>query len=642
MNAARGAGRLRHVVYALAIKELRESSAALIAGSFIFIGLPVLWTALYWLVDPASEIVAGLATQTFTLCAWLFAPVLAAQAVCRDWGRPVGEFLLARPVSARLAMLVKGVVTFAIILSLVAAVVLLEALIRSFDNPAAISVRLSDAAIAASCVTFWIAFGAAAVTRDTFRSVLLAVFMLVLVTLAPLLSARFSWLAAETGMWPTTDGRMWVIAPFARAVVMGISALGLLAALYGAGSPRAMKITTRAIAWAIALAMLLLFPMAMSEIGNDVSQVTTRWLPSRHGVMNWKTAAGKSRIAILRDEGEVLLFEFTEQGEVIDAPAREDDKGRLWLLHFGPNDGALLVFDESENLHVITSMRYQSAPADQRATFRSINWDTHRTEGSAKLALPDSVSSADFVWVADAAIEDRQLIVLYGSPVNGESTNRTEPTRVMLAVYDLDGENGPSLTSVSEIGYAPAWPQYSFDRRLSRGADGRMYVVGKDGGLPISAAPPEAGYDRFGYVEEPFFRTYGQFVIRRSLTAASTRSGLRVLQGPGTRKDRGAYYDENGRGNRHVRLASLAGYAKASPWSWLFRSDRPLLTYAGPDRVWEVHRDRGRAICYDVSNPRRPRRIAHVTSYRIVDAVSGPEFLVLDHGLGFSIVRHPK
>lgn len=649
MKAESGAGRLRSVVFALAIKEFRESSAALIAGSFIFVGLPVLWTLLYCWRDPFNEIVAGFSVYTFTLCAWLFAPVLAAQAVCRDWGRPVGDFLLSRPVSARLAMLVKGVVTFAIIVGIVAAVVLMEALLRSFADTATLSAPLSDAAIAAVCVAFWIAFGAAAITRDTFRSVLLAVLLLVLITLAPLLSARFSWLSGEAGIRTATDGRMWALAPLAWAMVIGISALGLLAALFGAGSPRAMKITTRSIAWAVALAMVGLFPLAMGEIGNDVSQVTTHWTDSAPASRPGAIAIGKRRTLVTEDGGWLLMFELTGQGYWRRRPAFWGQVGWNPASGSGAVSDRFPVIDEQDRLFALwTTLPLVTHEGrtrlDRDKPMRtSLQRAALRNEAHGPiidLSIPEGIPPLALKGVHGVAIRGGHLYVLYSHALTRKKWQTSAVRTVVLADYKLAEDAAPIFErSVVFVGmWQTAKEQFPY--RFSRGADDRLYVVADGpsyGGLltrPFDVSSVWDDSTEFGHYPGPrSVSPYSEFVIGKGVAAASSRSGLNIFE------TNPRAVSKPGVG---LPATTLLGNAKASPWAQLFRSENPMLLYAGPGRLWEVHRDRGRAICYDVSDPRRPRRIAHVSTYRIYGAVSGPDFLVLNHGVGFSIVRHPK
>ena len=78
---------VRRVRKALAAKERSELRPAFWAGLTIFVGLPLLWSVLLILLDSKHRALPGIATLLGVCGGWIFAAIVAAQTVCRDFGR---------------------------------------------------------------------------------------------------------------------------------------------------------------------------------------------------------------------------------------------------------------------------------------------------------------------------------------------------------------------------------------------------------------------------------------------------------------------------------------------------------------------------------------------------------------------------
>jgi hypothetical protein len=234
------------------------------------------------------------------------------------------------------------------------------------------------------------------------------------------------------------------------------------------------------------------------------------------------------------------------------------------------------------------------------------------------------VAGAKDCRICAAVFAAEHLWVLFQVSMPPPEGTRSSIPRVMLAQYRLE-QRGMTLDRSADLGtgfYAPSLRYWGY--RFSRGLNGRLYA------LDVTLPPFDVALDDGGGGFRPAMVqvfggwnwVYGQLVLDAGLTAYSDPEGLSIIETP------------------RAGAAQVIGEVRAAPWARLFRSFMPLLLPAGPHRIWEVHDTS--AICYDVSDPRRPRRIAHVTSYPIQDAAAGPDFLLLDHGTGFSIVMNPR
>ena len=695
---------------ALLGKEWAESRPAIIAGVAIFLGLPAIWTFVYAACVRQYEIFPLWATVLLMLGGWLYSAVVAAQIVCRDFGRRQGEFLLARPVTSANVLGAKITVGFGIVLGLVVLVGIWEAILArcassSIDNDPPWHLLLG--ASVACLIAFWVALAAAAVTRQTLSGVMIAGLVLVLLLTVPLMTRwpartveRIGHLGAAgfrlshsdaalvadsavvvaiplwfvfallrfrplrlsapsalslvcliglclTGFYTLLRLNPW---PLIAVVAVTIAALVLRAvALLACRSRHVLRMGTKSIAWTIGVTMMLICGLAMTEVGANVPVSFTVWWP-QHSELH-RQAIGNQRIACLRrgpvsfydprsplsPSDAVVLYDLTDAGMIVRPPRH------LWLAAKTTRDdekpsGAILVLDSADRLFILQTFLQDTHRVLNDGTPRwrgvqtvlhRVNWDDGAVEATVELQRPPEIREDESAVATDAAIEgDRLFVVCEYRPLRTPDAGYAI-TQVALVVYRLDGSGAPSLERTHGLAYG-SW--------LKRGADGRLYVVGVawpvpvsqirgDGGAPDTRPAFFAGEDATDY-----WRWDGRTVIKPDVLAEASQARFSVFE---------LSEERNAAGHSPYWSPRLVGEIRASPWAWLFRSPRPTLVAAGHDRVWEIHDTS--AICYDVSDPQHPRRIAHVSTYPISSAVAGPRFLVLNHdGAGLSIVKNPE
>ncbi len=706
----------RQVRRALRYKELRESRPAIIAGVVVFLGLPLLWNLLYVPLDAKHEPFAGFASGLLLLVGWLFAAVVAAQSVCRDLAQPPGRFLLARPVGLEDVLRAKARVgfTFLVALTLVAALVD-EILFGLAPGPGQPEwwVWLAIATVG-TLTAYWIAFAAAAITRQTLSAVMLTGLVLALIVAVPLISEYPVYLFARLygGFEPALEAYAsavlrWLNIPetwypvdiavsylrldliTAAAVVLVVAVLrtvlsllvsrrrrrrrlsilslagmmilfllvrytfwsadlvplvifvviwaaariGFFVGRIAARSERALKLGTKSVAWTIGLAMVLLFTTAMGEVGRNWPVDDTWWLPPEPRGFFEKIAVGAERVATV-SAGRLALFDVGE-GFQLSEPRVVQLPAAAWTVP---------VFDEHDELYLIAPIRYSDFDPGihyillSRVDIRLLRVDWQRAElGPAiPLPLPETVP-ADASRVLDAAIESNRLCILFLVYHEAEdvedsgSTTRTE--RTVLAVYRLEPPDNPVLERTFDLpGWGVTWWYFYRAARFARGANGRFYASDASGSA-LDPLHPDGGLHDFDRGREPKPGPkvlYGELIVGSGLAAWSSRFAFSI--------GRGEHVTWGAEGYTVPKI-EVVGTVSASPFAALFRSDYPLLLAAGKGYVWEIHDDS--VVAYDVRDPERPRKIAHVFAPRVRNAISEPRFLLLDHGVGFSIVRHP-
>ncbi len=276
-----GAARMSnvHVHVALARKEWRESTPALIAGGAIYVALPLVLSSVYRIFDPHHEPLPGVAMTLWILTGWLFAAVLGAQIVCRDFGRAEGVFLLAQPVKPASVVWVKGLVGLKLILLLAIASLLFESAVSNDLMPTMILTPMFGVAIAAAVVSYGIAFLAATIVRRALPALMLGVLSLVLMAVLPLLSSRTFGAVPYAAYYAFPEP---LSSPTMGTLVGTPDALGLLAALgvvvlitpVGTERFRLTRLVLAAAGWTL-LAFLSLDMLLMASVAS-----ANLWIPS--------------------------------------------------------------------------------------------------------------------------------------------------------------------------------------------------------------------------------------------------------------------------------------------------------------------------------------------------------------------------
>lgn len=283
-------GRRTHHVGVFGIllrKELRESAGALIAGLAIYWAMPAFLELLYIAVDSKHEWLWGIAWVFLLLTGWLYAIVVGAHTVCRDWGKAEGHFLLARPVSPRTviwAKLTAGILVVAIVGSVGS---LWDWSLHILSEPGQGSLFSLDGEwtwiwgvlISSMTISFVMAFAVAVLSRQMLPSVLLPVLVLVIWSTAPLISGRlgFLYLFRIVEQVSVQGGGhslpLW-LGPLAGVHFAGLVGLCIVASLGAAflscTSERGIRLGHKPLAWAMAVTVLALFAAAMDEVGNSL------------------------------------------------------------------------------------------------------------------------------------------------------------------------------------------------------------------------------------------------------------------------------------------------------------------------------------------------------------------------------------
>lgn len=268
---------------ALLRKEWRESRAALLTGLIVFWAAPALWELLWSSVDRSGEFIPFAWTLLVT-CGWLYAAVLGAHTICRDWGHAQEHFLASRPVSPRAIVVVK-LLTGCAVLAVVCGTAFLwdlwhyaatERWYGSRSDQLLQDVLQATVPVGiALLAAYTMAFALGVTTRQMLASMLFAVLVLLLWVAAPLLSSRLWFLyPAWSGMVAfsreSERNLLSAIGPMFLAstavVLTGSAAL----ALYSATRERVLRIGHRHLAWTMAGVVLLLFVGAMLELGNSL------------------------------------------------------------------------------------------------------------------------------------------------------------------------------------------------------------------------------------------------------------------------------------------------------------------------------------------------------------------------------------
>ncbi len=266
----------------LSRKEYLDAREALIGGIAIFWVLPIILELLLLAISRDHESSPFVWTLVATV-GWLYAVVIGAHTVCRDWGKAEEHFLLALPVSARQVIWAKlktGAAILFLVLSVAAAWDFLMghwgAFGRNGDVPATITtVRWTFVWAWVFVVGYLLGFTTAVVTRQMLASTLVGCLALIVWFVAPLISShlRFlypNWWSILVSAGSSTDhswlGFGW---PF-----IALTALGLVVcvgtALACCTRERVIRLGHKQLAWAVALVMLTLLGLAIGEVGNSL------------------------------------------------------------------------------------------------------------------------------------------------------------------------------------------------------------------------------------------------------------------------------------------------------------------------------------------------------------------------------------
>jgi hypothetical protein len=703
--------------WALLRKELAESRAAAIAGVTIFVGLPAFLMTVYTKVDPGHETLFGFATGLLYVGGWLFAAVVAAQSIGRDFGRAQGTFLLARPVTPCQVLRAKVLVGFGLVMGVLLAVGVVELIASQYSRTDSEGLpAIWFTAVSLTVLAYWVALAAACITRQTLSSVMLAGLALALALALPMLTTapadglqradrwlygslygngddlggdqplravlrdpltigactalaaavvygvRRAMLAMHRRpepslrtLWPTLVLIPVILAALVDAqqawvLLVGVGVLVVVGALWlvaqwAVRNEHGLKMGVRSLAWTLGGALVLVFSLAMHEVGANVPVCDTYWLPGVSPTEPYATCfrfgCGRRRIALGRGDGSVLRFDIGPDGRV---HALSEGTAASTGAAIDGNTEPIPLFDESDELYSVSAI-YGSAeqsrastPGDTLIALSHIDWHTGNAEIIGRAMPPPSTPVG--ATVSDAHLEGGRLAIILGVLFETERIVRYERT---LAVYRLEGNGlatleGHRRLEPCDFQSAPGQPALVYNRSLFqyafvRSASGQVYPQLADGEISGTDDPNAQPLRR---ATERWLDECGpsqSLPITESLMAVSERAGFDVFEAT-------ALLPRTDATSRPTLRWREIGRAPASPWAMLFRTDYATLVSPGRNIVWETQGPS--AVCYDVADPHNPRKIAHVMTQPIRAAIAGPEYLVLNHGYGFSLVRHPR
>lgn len=287
-------------------KELHESRVVILIGACIFFAMPTLWGLIYLAIDSHHKPGMPFALFLSVGVGWLYAIIVGAHTVCRDWGRPEEYFLLARPLSPRMAIgakLLAGLIVLTIIGLFVGLADTFTFVIPKGGDQLGRTEHLTVCWAAGYVVLLMIggyllAFVAAVMTRQMLTSTLLAVLVLVIWYAAPLIFQPLDFLHPAVGghstrFYMTFIRPTWLTAnlPFICAVLLCVIAAVSLS-FAAAGWERTFRLGHKTLAWVFAVVILALFAGAMLEVGNsltvmDVAVVPRSGDPAMASISHW-------------------------------------------------------------------------------------------------------------------------------------------------------------------------------------------------------------------------------------------------------------------------------------------------------------------------------------------------------------------
>ncbi len=412
----------------LLLKELRESAGVVVAGLAIFWLLPAVLHAVYCALDPKSPIRYGGSWGMLAGLGWLFAAIVAAHTVCRDWGKDEERFLTAQPVGPRaiiLAKLLAGVIAVGFVFAVAGAWDLLwyyhsGNLAKECPSEIQAAIALATCVACAVACAYALAFAAAVITRQMLASVLLAVMVLVIWAVAPMMSNRL--VDIHPG-WNLTLSNGTSLGTFFGIAVAAVLAGGVIASLAAAGRERSVNVGFKQLAWTVAGVVLILFGLAMNEVGNSLT-ITDQMIIGKVDVPSNQHLTGQVVVAQHGNRFHAALvpayylgpprgaeafpvvsFKVEPSGRITErtgwvALTGLDNAGRTidgepytlrthWLtdIRTDPDTGDLLVFGQSN----YRSVNPLSKPSRRTTTQASSDTDKQQTDGRKRAHFSERV-----------------------------------------------------------------------------------------------------------------------------------------------------------------------------------------------------------------------------------------------------------
>lgn len=593
-------------------KERIENKPALFVGLVIFIGLPTLWTLLLWSLDTHAGVTSGIASMLWLIAGGLFAAVLGAQVICRDFGAPTERFLLSRPVAQAQVLRTKAWIGFVMLTKLTALVGLLDLFWHSqmkglnYDVPVTVSAFVLGSGLSLSA--YWIAVAAACVTHRSLTSVFAAVFVLILVVTVPLI-IRIPGVNDILDIAFSEGNTL-------RPILFSISPVvifGFVAAItirWTAKTDRRVDVGPKAMAWVVSLSLTALFVMAMSEVGATERLVTTWW--ARNSIYkSTKLTAGHNRIVFAdiyaNYEGACYYLIDLDPDATIVRERTITHSMELGSTPYGPS-----CIDASGNYNLVGLTHWTLPPyrfKERKLSLRRFDWETFPR--STEIDLPYSFGQ-DWTIAQDVCCTDSRVYVLLVNSKTEKDKNNITGLRCAVAEYEVNSDSAVLLST-----------QFCIFATASFAVEPRWATLhGFTSGESLRISSIYSSGFRLELVNRPD--------VLDLLDARSDQFGIHILPKPNLASQSSKWpTDDSGE----------IGYARASPWGVLFRANRPELLPISDGRLLEWHSFS--AVMYDVSDPTHPHRYAHFTTPQFLNVSVMEDSLVIEHGNGFSIAKLP-
>jgi hypothetical protein len=609
-------------------KECLDSREAAIAGAAIFWLVPAV-LGLVELALAGRHDTFPFAWLVLIGAGWLYAIIVGAHTVCRDWGKAEEHFLLAQPVSPRTvvyAKLLNGAALVAVVLGIAVG---WDTVLGPQDKfgpfgPWMLTI-LSAACVMA--VGYAVAFAVAMMTRQMLASIVVATLVLLVWAIAPLLSSRLTRFAAPA-LLPDVQRPSTIVAFVLFCFLIFLASVVI--SVHCSTRERVFQLGHKQLAWTGGLVMLALFGIAMSEVGNSLQirdQVTVTD-PGLVRGLTWTIQRGDRFITAYyeyRPESRPVIAEWFMATFRVSNSAHIQDLRRTPLAsmlppvtfggqkvgHSGDQlDG--LAFDKNghivvsgERQHIVSVRQDRELETVWRTTLAWPDGGELVVLSHAELALPpgERFHNAESWYGSwheggDSASRYAYLVSLVASNAGNVVSYRDDK----LYVFDWSDGLHPDPRYII--------PLPRDDLHVSV-ANGKVHVWTESGHFPdqhfswvdFDADRPETLLDKqnwsfkgpqvtheYQWIQE--FERLGKESIRvdqhGDVAYLSDQFGLRVAR------------------QTHPGRWEIIGEYRISPLSMLFR------WYTWPQALGDslvIERDMRGIIAYDVSDPTHPRRI---------------------------------
>jgi hypothetical protein len=617
-------------------KECLDSREAAIAGLAIFWLVPAVLGLIELALDGRHSAIP-FAWLLVIGAGWLYAIIVGAHTVCRDWGKAEEHFLLAQPVSPRTVVSAKLITAAALVAGVLGIAVAWDMMLvqwtafAALDNPEWMPIIFSAACVMAT--GFAVAFAVAVMTRQMLASTVVATLVLLVWAIAPLLSSRLAhfWVPALLldVQHPTT------VVPFVLVSFL-IVAVSIVASIQYSTHERVFQLGHKQLAWTAGLVMLALFGLATTEVGGSLHVRDQAVLPDFESSAWWapRTAQRGNRFAFAycdyrpqsrpMERWFMATFRVSDSGHIQDL-RKTPIPGTLPPINPGPQsrvdeftglaadkDGHLVV--SGTRLHIVSATRHIEPETLWRTTLTWPDGGKPEVLSHAELALPAGehfrTTESRYEFRYESWNEGRDHVPRFSyliSVVFSTDGNAVRDREDKLYVFDWsDGPNpGPR--------YVIPLPQ---DNSYVSVGNGKVHVWAAHGPYPdehtlvadFDADHPETLLDKQNW----------SFHERRDMNEYPWIRGLERLGAGSIQVDQhdDVAYLSDWLGLRVARQTrpgrwEIVGECRTSPLAMLFRS---IPQPQAIDDSLVIERGEKGIIAYDVSNPIRSRRIGFISA----------------------------